>query len=322
MPKILLTNYYNSRPLELIKNIVPLGFELIALDRPGQEEVIRKAGDADYLLVGGRNKIDQKLLDAAPKIKMIQRSGVGLDSLDIEAIRERRIPVYVNEGINSRSVAEHTLMLILGTLRKVAQVDSMTRAGQWVKHDIGISCHDLYGKQVGLIGFGNIGLQVAKMLRGFGVDMVYYKRNPLSSDQEKALDAHYLPLMQLLSTSDIISLHCPLNAETKGLLGYEQFAIVKSGAVLINTARGGIVVEDAFMDALNTNKLSAAGLDVFENEPIPRKHPLLKLPNVILTPHISSITAEAFTEMIGHAFKNIALFNAGEHSRIEGKKVL
>ncbi len=322
MPKILLTNYYNTGPLEFVKKLLPDGFELIALNEPGQEEVIRKIPDADYLLVGGRTRIDQKVLDAAPKLKMIQRSGVGLDSLDLEAIRERCIPLFVNEGINARSVAEHTLMLILGTLRKVGEADSITRSGQWVKHDLGIGCHDLFGKQVGLIGLGNIGMHVARMLKGFGVNIVYCKRTRLAPELETELGVRHLALTDLLAACDIISLHCSLNTETRGLIGHDELAIVKPDAILVNTARGGLVDESALLEALETGRLAGAGLDVFEKEPLPADHPFFKLTNVLLTPHIGSITAETFAGMIGRAFQNVALFDAEKNVQITAKRVL
>lgn len=322
MPQILLTNYYNPGPLAFVQKLVPAGFDLISLERPGQEEVIRKIQNADYLLVGGRTVIDSKVLNAGSKLKMIQRSGVGLDSLDLNAIRERKLPLYVNEGINARSVAEHTVMLMLATLRKAAVVNAMIRSGQWAKHDIGISCHDIYGKQVGLIGLGNIGMYVAKMLKGFGVQLAYYKRKPFPSELEKRLDICYLPLKKLLATSDIISLHCPLNPKTTELLGFDELASIKTGAVLVNTARGGLINETALLDALKSGHLSGAGLDVFANEPLPPTHPFLAQENLILTPHIGSITAETFADMIGRAFNNIVLFDIGKDSNITAKRVI
>lgn len=322
MPSILLTNYYNSTPLEFVRKLLPPGFELLALEQPGQEEVIRKIPNADYLLVGGRTKIDARVLDAATRLKMIQRSGVGLDSLDLTAIRERNIPLYVNEGVNSRSVAEHTLMLILATLRKITSVNAMTKAGQWVKHDIGISCHDLYKKQVGLIGLGNIGGHVASMLQGFGAKVVYYKRHPLSQEEEKNLGVNYLSFNELLETSDIISLHCPINVETSGIIGRNEITITKKGVVFINTARGSLIDEAALLDALDKGHIAAAGLDAFHKEPLPSDHPFLAHENLVMTPHIGGITAETFEKIIDRAFGNIALFDDGKSSEITAKRVI
>lgn len=322
MPSILLTNYYNRAPLEFVRKLLPPGFELLALEQPGQEEVIRKIPNADYLLVGGRTKIDARVLDAAPRLKMIQRSGVGLDSLDLNAIRERNIPLYVNEGVNARSVAEHTIMLILATLRKITSVDAMTKGGQWVKHDIGIGCHDLHEKQVGLIGLGSIGGHVAAMLKGFGARVVYYKKNPLPREEENDLGVKYLTFNELLESSDIVSLHCPVSAETFGMIGRNEIARTKKGVVFINTARGGLIDEGALLDALNNGQVSAAGLDVFYKEPLPSDHPFFKQNNLVLTPHIGGITAETFENMISRAFGNIALYDDGKSSEITAKRVI
>lgn len=322
MPRILLTNHYNAGPLAFINKLVPDGFELIALEQPGQEEVIRKIPYADYLLVGGRTRIDSKVLGPGSKLKMIQRSGVGLDSLDLDAIRERKLPLYVNEGVNARSVAEHTVMLMLATLRKVATVNSTTKSGKWVKHDVGINCHNLYGKQVGLIGLGNIGKHVATMLKGFGVNLTYFKRRPLSLDQEQKLNIRYLPLQELLATSDIISLHCSLSTETTDLLSIDKLARIKTGSVLINTARGGLVNEAALLGALKSGHLASAGLDVFTTEPLAVGHPFFEQDNLLLTPHIASITAETFADMMNRAFSNIALFDAGKEIQMTAKRVI
>lgn len=322
MPRILLTNHYNAGPLAFINKLVPDGFELIALEQPGQEEVIRKIPYADYLLVGGRTRIDSKVLGPGSKLKMIQRSGVGLDSLDLDAIRERKLPLYVNEGVNARSVAEHTVMLMLATLRKVAMVNATTKSGEWVKHDVGINCHDLYGKQVGLIGLGNIGEHVATMLKGFGVNLTYFKRMPLSFDKEQELNIRYLPLQELLATSDIISLHCSLSTETTDLLNIDELARIKAGSVLINTARGGLVNEAALLGALKSGHLAGAGLDVFAKEPLAAGHPFFEQDNLLLTPHIASITAETFADMMSRAFSNIALFDAGKEIKMTAKRVI
>jgi len=253
---------------------------------------------------------------------MIQRSGVGVDSLDLDAIRERGIPLYVNPGVNSRSVAEHTVMLILGTLRRVSRVDAATKSGQWVKHDLGISCHDLYGKQVGMVGLGSIGLHVVRMLKGFGVNIVYTKRKPLPAQEEDSLGIRRVSLSKLLSDSDVISLHCSLNAETKDLLGEEQFSQLKPGAILINTARGAIVNEQSLIDALSSGRLLGAGLDVFQKEPLTHDHPLLRQNNVLLTPHIGGITAETFGSMISKAFHNILLYEKDQSAEIQAERVL
>lgn len=322
MPNILLTNYYNKDPLEIIQKFVPPGFKLLILEQPGHEEVIRRIPKADYLLVGGRTKIDKKTLAAAANLKMIQRSGVGLDSLDLDAIRELNIPLYVNKGVNARSVAEHAVMLMLATLKKLTNVNAMTHSDQWVKHDMGISCQNLYQKQVGLIGFGKIGRNVARILKGFGAKVVYFKNAPISREEEDHLGVSYLELSELLKSCDIISLHCPGNTQTMGLIGQNEISLTKQGVIFVNTARGGIIDENALLQALKDGHIAAAGLDVFDQEPLRSDHPFLKQENLVLTPHIAGITAESFKSMMSKAFENIYLFANGRVSEIEGAKIL
>jgi D-3-phosphoglycerate dehydrogenase len=319
MPAILPTNHYTGRPLEVIYEELPPGFELLTLDRPGRDAIIERIPDADYLMVGGRTPIDREVLAHARQLKMVQRTGVGLDSLDLDALRERGIPVYVNAGVNSRSVAEHTVMLILAVLRRLPLVDSSVKKGEWRKHELGIQCHDLAEKTVGLVGLGAIGLHVARMLSGFGVRLLYTKRRPLPPEEEAALGLQFCSFDNLLARSDIVSLHCPLTPETRGMIGEVEFQAMKSGAVLINTARGPLVDEYALIHALESGKLHGAGLDVFPNEPVPAESRLRVMPNVVLTPHMGGLTIECFRAMIRGAMQNIAAFHSGNLDAIHDK---
>lgn len=317
MAKILLTNFYREKPLAVVKSLLPRGFELIHLDTPGREEIIKKAQDADYLLVGGRSKIDAQVLAAMPNLKMVQRSGVGLDSLDLLELKNRGIPLYVNQGVNARSVAEHTMMLILSGLRRVAIADQETRAGHWVKHDLGMGCHDLFGKTVGLIGLGNIGRYVADMLKPFGVKIVYNKPSRLSKEEEQLLGIEYKSFEKLLSESDIISLHCPLNDNTQYLVGDKALSLVKKGVFLVNTARGPLIDDTALLQAIKSGVVKGAALDTFITEPLPSGHPLLQCKEITLTPHMGGITYETFTTMINKAFSNIVSFHTGDYQNIK-----
>ena len=173
MPKILHTYRYTGCPWEILKSVVPKGYTVKTLDEPTQERLIKEAADADYLLVSGRLKINKEVLDSAQNLKMIQRTGVGTDMLDKEKIKSRKIPVYVNAGVNARSVAEHTLTLILSCLKRVPAIDKQVRNGVWKKQETGTSCHELYGKTVALVGMGAIGRQVATYLHCFGAKTVY-----------------------------------------------------------------------------------------------------------------------------------------------------
>lgn len=317
MPTILLTNQYAPELQELIRAQAPAGFEVIALEQPTHADIVACAPEADYLLVGGRIPIDATLLEAATRLRMIQRTGVGLDALDLGAIAARRIPVYVNPGVNAQSVAEHTVMLMLATLRRLPVVHRCLREGGWKKHELGIRNRDLGGRRVGLIGLGHIGRAVANLLQPFGVTLSYYKRQRLEEQEEHALGLAYLPLDDLIAWSEVVSLHCPLTPDTRNLLSRERIDRMRRGTVIINTARGGLVYERALIHALQSGHLGGAGLDVFAQEPLAPESPLRTLDNVVLSPHISAITRDSFQEMMHQAFRNVAAFEAGNLDAIE-----
>jgi D-3-phosphoglycerate dehydrogenase len=311
MPRILLTNHYPDSALHVIRALLPAGFEVVELEKPGRTEILRLAPLADFLLVGGRVNIDSEILNAAPNLKLIQRTGVGLDSLDLAAIRARGIPICVNSGINARSVAEHTILLILAVLRRINEIDASVNRREWRKHEFGITCHDLHGKTVGLIGLGAIGMHVAEMLQPFGVSLLCHKPSPLPQDTVARLGIRQVALEELLRQSDIISLLCPLNADTRGIINEDRVAMMKHGVVLINTARGPLIEEAALANGLASGKILGAGLDVFPVEPIPQHSSIPDLPNIILTPHMAGLTIETFEGMMRAALSNIVAFHNG-----------
>lgn len=321
MPSILLTNFYSECPLNIIKAELPPGFELLNLSKASREELISKAAKAHYLLVGGRIRIDRELLDKAVHLKMIQRTGVGLDSIDLELLKKRNIPLYLNPGINGRSVAEHTLMLILSVLRRLPVADSSLRSGNWLKHEIGVQSYNLFGKTVGLIGLGHIGFEVAKLLQPFGVKLQYYKRTRLATAEELAFNIEYRSFEELLKEVDILSLHCPLDTSTRNLIGSKQIASMKRGCFIINTSRGGLIDERALIEALNSGHVAGAGLDVYSVEPPAPHNDLMRLPNIVLTPHVAGLSLETFERMMREAFQNIKLFEERKLSLLEGKRV-
>ena len=316
MRSVLLTNKYTGRPLEIVQSTVPEGFELRFLPSQTQEALEACAPDADYLLAGGRLQITRAVLDRAEKLKMIQRSGVGLDALDLDAIRKKGIPLYVNQGVNAESVAEHALLLILACLRKLPTVDRNTKNGIWQKQEQGVRTAELRGKTVGLIGMGNIAKTLVGLLRPFRAQLLYcdVQRAPAAFEAENGLQ--FVPRGELLAKSDVVTVHCGLTPETAHLINASSIAGMKDGAVLVNTARGGIVDPVAVADALRTGKLAYAGLDVHAEEPFPADYPLREIDNVILTPHIGGVTADSFRAMMQDAFRNIACFEQGKLAQI------
>ena len=314
---LLLTNKYAGMTLEIVKECVPPGFNLRFLSEQSQTALENEIGNVDYLLAGGRLKITREVLDNAARLKMIQRSGVGLDALDLEAIKEKGIPLYVNQGVNAESVAEHALLLILACLRKLPTVNHNTKNGVWKKQEQGIHTAELKGKTVGIVGMGNIGKTLVGLLQPFHVSILYYNLFQLPSDFEQENNMRFVELNELLENSDIVTIHCALTDETKHLLNRDTLSKMKDGAILINTARGEIVDSTALADALLNGKLAFAGLDVHENEPIPEDYPLKTIDNVILTPHIGGVTADSFKCMMHDALRNIECFAQGRLEEIK-----
>lgn len=323
MPKILHTYRYTGIPWEILKSVVPEGFDIKTLDEPTYEQLVKEAADADYLLVSGRLPIDKGVLDSAKNLKMIQRTGVGTEMLDKEEIAKRGIPVYVNAGVNARSVAEHTLTLILSCLKRIPAIDRQVRSGIWKKQQTGVSCHELYGKTVGLVGMGAIGRQVAAYLNCFGARILYTDIFRLAEEKENELGAEYVTSFEaLLPQVDVLSFHCPLTDDNVKMLNADTLAMMKTGAVVVNTARGKLIDESALYDALKSGYLASAGLDVHYEEPMKDNDPLLCLDNVILTPHVAGLSYETFHAMIDGAVKNIVKYDKGEFGAIENKRLI
>lgn len=323
MPKILHTARYTGTPWEILTSVIPDGFTVETLEEATYESLIRQCADADYLLVSGRLPIDEGVLSTAKHLKMIQRTGVGTEMLDIEAIKRHNIPVYVNAGVNARSVAEHTLTLMLCCLKNIPQIDRQVKNGIWKKQQTGLSCNVLYGKTVGLVGMGSIGRQVALYLKAFGAKVIYTDLYRLCGEQEENLSVTYVPSFEaLLPQVDVLSFHCPLTKDNQDMLNTETIKLMKNGAMVVNTARGKLIEPNALYDALKSGKLRAAALDVHYEEPIKEEYNLAELNNVILTPHIGGLTYEAFHTMMAEAVENMKLYEEGRLSEIETKKLV
>lgn len=322
MPKILHTYCYMGRPWEILKSVIPEGYTIKTLDEPTQEQLINEASDADYLLVSGRLKINKDVLNNAKNLKMIQRTGVGTEMLDIEEIKIRNIPIYVNAGVNARSVAEHTLTLILSCLKRVPSIDKQVRNGVWKKQETGTSCHELYGKTVALVGMGAIGRQVATYLQCFGAKVVYTDLLRMSEEQENSLGITYVPSFEdLLPLADILSFHCPLTEGNREMLNASTINKMKNGAIVVNTARGKLINKDDLYEALVSGKLFSAGLDVHYEEPILKEDRLCTLDNTILSPHIAGLSFETFYSMMKEAVDNIVAYDEGRLEEIEYKRI-
>ena len=320
--KILHTASYSGLPWDILRSVVPDGFSVETLDSLNRECLIRQAADADYFLVSGRLSIDAEVLEAAPHLKMIQRTGVGTEMLDLAAIKQRGIPVYVNAGVNAQSVAEHTLTLILACLKQLPRINKQTHSGVWAKQASGLQTRELHGKTVGLVGMGNIGRMVARLLNAFGAVVLYTDVFRQPDAVEKELGLTYFPTFnEMLPNVDILSFHCPLTPDNVEMLNVCTLSLMKPGAVVINTARGKLINPDDLYDAILSGRVLSAGLDTHYEEPLRGDNRLLELDNVILTPHIGGLSYEAFHSMMKGAMDNIVDFESGQLDRIEGKRL-
>lgn len=253
----------------------------------------------------------RRVLEATPTLKIIAKHGAGIDSVDLEAATERRIAVVNAGGANADPVAEYAIGVMLNLARDVPRLDRDLRAGKWAKGTY--MGREFRGRKLGIVGFGQIGRRVATMAAALGAKIIAYTRTPKPAMEGVQWETDF---DRLLGTVDILSLHCPLTEQTRGLVGKRELALMKPSAILINTARGPVVDEAALIEALTTGKLAAAGLDVFAEEPTDPNNPLLKLPNVIVTPHVSAMTEEAMTRMGTSAATQILdLLERGEVER-------
>ncbi|MWB79664.1 hydroxyacid dehydrogenase [Pseudooceanicola sp. 216_PA32_1] len=258
-------------------------------DSPVISEFLQKTGAEG--IVSRMGRLDAAVMDAAPQLKVISKHGVGVDNIDIEAAAARGIPVLVATGANAVSVAEHAIALLLATVKRVLPLDAGLRAGRWEKP--GFSGHEIAGSTLGLMGMGAIAQATGRMAKGLGLDLLGY--DPYAPDSAfQALDVtRCASVEELLARSDILSLHCPLTEQTRGLLNAKTLAQMPRGAYIINTARGGLIDEAALVAAIQSGHLAGAGLDTFAVEPPAADHPFFAVPEIVLTPHIGGVTRQA-----------------------------
>jgi D-3-phosphoglycerate dehydrogenase len=265
-------------------------FELVSKPGLKGEDLTSAIAEADAVLVRSSTKITRESLARATRLKAIGRAGVGVDTIDVDAATERGIPVLTAPEGNTISAAELTMALLLAVARKVPGADRSMKAGEWDKKSF--TGTELCGKTLGLIGAGRIGSEVARRARGFAMRVLVH--DPfLNTERARALDVEIAGLDEVLDKADVISAHVPLTEATRNLVGRRQIARMKKGVLLLNVARGGVVDEQALVEALQSGHVAGAALDVFETEPLPADHVLRTLPNVVLTPHLGASTSEA-----------------------------
>jgi D-3-phosphoglycerate dehydrogenase len=259
--------------------------------------------------------VSAAMIENASRLRMIHKWGVGYEKIDVAAAKRRGVPVAIAGGVNAASVAEHAVALMLAVNRRIPFLDGKLREGVWLKQEMRTVCRQLKGKTIGLLGMGNIGREVVRKLSGFDVEVLYHKVKRLDEAAEKTLPARYVSFDELLSRSDILSVHVPLLESTRGLVGREAIAKMKDGAVIINTARGGVVDETALYEALSSGKLSGAGLDTYAVEPPASGNPLFGLEQVVLTPHTGGVVTENVADVTRRVFDNLQRNLRGEPLR-------
>jgi phosphoglycerate dehydrogenase-like enzyme len=247
-----------------------------------------------------------EMIAAAPKLRLIQKIGVGVNTIELDAARARGIPVCNLPGMNSRAVAELTLALMFATLRRVPRFDASLRTGVWTDLTLQDGLGELGGRVVGLVGYGSIPRLLAPVLVALGCDVLYTARRQVTDAA-----ARFMTLESLLEQSDVVSLHLPLTPETDRIIGGAALRRMKKGSILINTARGGLVDEATLIEALRSGQLGGAGLDVFTEEPVRRDEPLLALNNVVITPHVAWLTTGTFDRSFVVAAENCRRVAAG-----------
>jgi phosphoglycerate dehydrogenase-like enzyme len=318
MPNVLVFSGPALPLLDMAAEMKPEGWNLeIVTPVSTSDEISNGAAKADFALVFGHG-ISDDALRAGKKLKLVQLCSAGFDGVNTMLAGELGIPVANNGGANAIPVAEFALTLMLSTLRHSIMADNDTRAGRWMRDEIdGRDTWELFGKTVGIIGAGKIGSNVARMLRGFETNTLY--TDIVRSEKAEGYGARRVDLDELLSESDIVTLHTPLDKSTHKLIGRRELGLMKKSAILINTCRGPVINEADLIDALNAKQIWAAGLDVFEQEPVDPDNPLLKMDNVVVGPHVAGKSQESYPRRVKFAFENMQnVWNGGKPESVVG----
>ncbi len=317
--KIVVLDGYCLNPGDLSWDAFAAMGELTVYDRTSlndEEEIIRRIGDAQAVLTN-KTPLSRAVLERRPQVRYIGILATGYNVVDTAAARERGIPVCNVPGYSTRSVAQLAIALLLEICHHVGRHDQAVHAGRWS------ACPDycfwdyplieLAGKTMGIIGYGSIGQAVGEIAGALGMEVIANSRH---SWPDGTKTAQYVPLEELLRRSDVVSLHCPLFPETRGLINRETIAQMKDGSILLNNSRGPLIVERDVADALNSGKLYAAGVDVADTEPLPAESPLLTAKNCVITPHISWAPLEARRRLMRMAAENLGAFLAGAPANV------
>jgi len=310
-PRVLVTRRIADEAISLLKESADV--EVWEEDRPiPREAFLQKAEQADAILAMLTEKVDEELLMRAGSLRIVANMAVGYDNIDREACKRRSVIVTNTPDVLTEATADLAFALLMAAARRLPEADRFVREGRWTSWSPGLMTgQSVYGTTLGIIGMGRIGEAVAMRAKGFAMNILYHNRRR-KPEAEARIGAKWASLEDLLRQADHVILLTPLTEETRLLMGEREFSLMKPTAVFVNVSRGGTVDETALYRALTENKIWAAGLDVFQQEPVPSDHPLLRLSNVVALPHIGSATIQARTEMARLAAANIVSVLGGK----------
>lgn len=294
---------------EVTLSVEPPEFTNTWIESDDPDELRRNLAAADFIVTG---RISGEQIGLAPRLRMIQMGGVGYEQIDVAAAEARGIPVAITPEGTVVGVSEHTVMVILALYKHLTEAHDAMVDGRWIHDRLRPICLMLEGKRVGIVGLGRIGREVAKRLRGFDVDLVYHDVVRQPPEVEQRVGAAFLPLDELLASSAVVTLHVFLAEGSRHLIGERELGLMKETAVLVNTSRGGVVDEAALYRVLKDRRILGAALDVFELEPTPPANPILKLDNVLLTPHMATGNRDAMIKKSQATYANFQRVLRGE----------
>ena len=299
--KVLIMGRHPARHREVILSQQMPGLETMFLDGDDPTELADKLAAAEFVVA---LEFTAEHLAMAPKLKLLQHSGVGYEQIDVDAASERGVPVALTPEGTIPAVAEHVIMLILGLYRYLVQAHNALARGEWIHKQLRAECLMLEGKTLGIIGIGRTGREVLRRALPFDVRAIYHDLRRLPAEEEERLGIEYRSLDELLSEADIVTLHVFLSEGSRGMIGERELNLMKPTAILINTSRGDVVDETELYHALKERRIAGAGIDVFEEEPTPSDNPLLKLDNVLLTPHLAGGTLDSMRQKARAQYEN------------------
>ncbi len=311
MAKVFVTRRMDPEALDLLAKHAQVDVWEEA-DTPPRQEFMRRIAEADGILLWGTDAVDGEMMDAAAGLKVIANVSVGYDNIDVEAATARGIKVGNTPGVVTESTADFTFALMLAISRRLVEMVELTKRGGWkMWGPLEMLGQDVHHKTLGIIGLGRIGVAVARRARGFAMKVIYHNVNRRPDDAE--LGVEYMPdIPSLLRAADFVSIHVPLKKDTRHLIGAGELACMKPTAILVNTARGGVVDQRALYEALKERRIRGAAIDVTDPEPIPSDDPLLALDNVIVAPHIGTQTGETGRDMAVLGAQNVVAALTGE----------